>query len=185
MHNDPRVAFAAPYPGSIVPLNMQNYWYSVVAVTSFFSNVRSNRSTRSKYWRRTPRGKFMKFETTGLWSIMWEFLCLTVAPSCICVERSDLSATLLIAAVIPSRIGLWVYSISVTQLFQKTMPPDIRVKVGGLQTSLNSLFEFITFILGMVYSDVSDFSKLAIIGYSCVGAATTFYTVGIYLPFKN
>ena len=37
----------------------------------------------------------------------------------------------------------------------------------------------------MVYSDVSDFSKLAIIGYSCVGAATTFYTVGIYLPFKN
>jgi iron-regulated transporter 1 len=129
--------------------------------------------------------KRMNLEATGLWGIVSQLLCLTVALGSIFVAKPDLSAILLISGVIPSRIGLWVFDISVAQLFQRTVPPTVRGQVGGLQTSLNAFFEYIPFVLGMIYSDVSDFSKLVIVGYTSVGAAAALYIVGIYVPYQN
>lgn len=125
----------------------------------------------------------MDLETTGLLSLVWQFLCLTVAR--IFIADSDLSATLLIAGVLPSRMGLYSYDISLAQLFQRSVPPSVRGLVGGQQTSLNAMFEYMSFVLGMIYSDVGDFPILATIGYMSVGVAMAFYYVGIYLPYKN
>ena len=96
-----------------------------------------------------------------------------------------LSVGLIIAGVIPSRIGLWVNIISVTQLFQQAVPPHQRGRVGGTQKSLNSLFQFVPFVLGMIYSDVQDFWILMIVGYVFVGIAVSMFFTKIYLPHRN
>eukprot|EP00980_Cylindrotheca_fusiformis_P025921 scaffold14889_cov72-Cylindrotheca_fusiformis.AAC.1 len=148
----------------------------------------------------------LDLETTAFWSLIWEFVWLTLSLSSIWVVNNDnnnndndssssssssnqnnatLAATLLIAGVLPSRIGLWVYDISVTQLFQQTVAPNVRGQVGGTQMSLNAFFEFLPFVLGMIYSDVNDFWILIVGGYLSVGLAIVLYTFGVYLPYKN
>eukprot|EP00980_Cylindrotheca_fusiformis_P017913 scaffold5684_cov71-Cylindrotheca_fusiformis.AAC.2 len=144
----------------------------------------------------------LDLETTAFWSLIWEFGWLTLSLSSIWVNNDNnnndnggssstnqnnatLAATLLIAGVLPSRIGLWVYDISVTQLFQQTVAPNVRGQVGGTQMSLNAFFEFLPFVLGMIYSDVNDFWILIVGGYLSVGLAIVLYTFGVYLPYKN
>eukprot|EP00639_Heterosigma_akashiwo_P003212 CAMPEP_0194566734 /NCGR_PEP_ID=MMETSP0292-20121207/5493_1 /TAXON_ID=39354 /ORGANISM="Heterosigma akashiwo, Strain CCMP2393" /LENGTH=514 /DNA_ID=CAMNT_0039416367 /DNA_START=134 /DNA_END=1678 /DNA_ORIENTATION=- len=134
--------------------------------------------------------KYMTLETTALWSIIWQFLCLSVSLSSIFISQEKgngiLSATLLIAGVIPSRIGLYVYDISVTSLFQQTVPPAVRGIVGGTQMGLNSFFELLPFLLGMIFSDVKQFWVLVIGGYLSVGTAVFLYITGTYLlPYQQ
>jgi iron-regulated transporter 1 len=128
----------------------------------------------------------MTLESTALWGIVWDVLCLSIALSSIfVVSEDDLSARLLIAGVLPSRIGLFVYDISVTQLFQKTVPAQFRGQVGGIQIFLNSFFGYLLFVLGMIFSNVQDFWILIIVGYVSIVAAMTFYFLGTYLPYKD
>jgi iron-regulated transporter 1 len=129
----------------------------------------------------------LELETTAMWSVVWEFVWLSISLGSIFVDseaNASLAATLLIAGVLPSRIGLWVYDISVTQLFQQTVAPNARGQVGGTQMSLNAFFEFLPYVLGMVYSDVSEFWILMVGGYISVGLAMMLYIFGVYLPYS-
>jgi iron-regulated transporter 1 len=130
----------------------------------------------------------LELETTAMWSIVWEFVWLSISLGSIFVDseaNASLAATLLIAGVLPSRIGLWVYDISVTQLFQQTVAPNARGQVGGTQMSLNAFFEFLPYVFGMVYSDVSEFWILMVGGYISVGLAMMLCIFGVYLPYSK
>jgi iron-regulated transporter 1 len=151
-------------------------WHGVSSVIGLLGTVVFTQS--QKY--------HMTLESTALWGIVWDFLCLSIALSSIfVVSKDDLSARLLIAGVLPSRIGLFVYDISVTQLFQKTVPTKFRGQVGGTQIFLNSFFGYLLFVLGMIYSDVQNFWILIVVGYVSIGVAMIFYFLGAYRPYKN
>ncbi|KAL7574171.1 hypothetical protein ACA910_014849 [Epithemia clementina (nom. ined.)] len=80
--------------------------------------------------------------TTGLWSIVLEFVCLSICFVSFFVKSYNGSMTLLVAGVCASRIGLWVFDVSVTQMMQELVPEGIRGVMGGTQQSLNACFNF-------------------------------------------
>jgi len=96
-----------------------------------------------------------------------------------------LSAKLIIVGVIPSRIGLWIFALASTQLYQQTVESKFRGQVGGTQASLNSMFEFIPFILGMVYSDVDDYWIVMVVSYISVSIATLMVAFGVFIPHQR
>lgn len=95
-------------------------------------------------------------------------------------ESYDLSMALLIFGVCMSRIGLWVFDISVTQLMQELIPDGVRGVVGGTQQSLNAFFSLLTFALCLVFPDPKEFHIYVAAGYSAVGLAAILYAFGVY-----
>ena len=106
--------------------------------------------------------------TTGMWSIVYEFACLSVAFGSLFVSNYDVSVVMLIAGAGTSRVGLWVFDITVTQLMQEFIPSGIRGVVGGTQQSLNSLFQLLSFALGIIFPDPREFHIYASSGYIAV-----------------
>jgi iron-regulated transporter 1 len=127
--------------------------------------------------------KHFSLPFTALWSIVWEFLCLTLTFASIFSKEQDLALVLLIGGVLPSRIGLWVYDIAVTQLFQQSVTESVRGQVGGTQNSLNALMELLPFLLAIFYHKPSQFYVLIAGGYLAVGLAMLLYVLGVYLPY--
>jgi len=128
---------------------------------------------------------------TGLWSITYQFACITVsfiALVLVCLgkyshpsdddgndqDHGSILTTrtgllwLMIAGICASRIGLYVFDISVTQLMQEFIPSGIRGVVGGTQQSLNAFFQFTKFGLGLVWPDPAHFYIVVAVGYSAV-----------------
>jgi iron-regulated transporter 1 len=128
-----------------------------------------------------------KLEQTGLASVVWQFVWLGVCLLSVVVDdgtSNSLALALLILGVLPSRIGLWVYDISVTQLMQQHVEENVRGRgVGGAQTSLNAFMSLFLYLLGLVYSSPNQFHVFVIGGYLAVGVAVVTYTFGLYLPF--
>ncbi|KAL7577261.1 hypothetical protein ACA910_002009 [Epithemia clementina (nom. ined.)] len=117
---------------------------------------------------------------TGLWSIVFEFLCLGICFASFFVQSYNGSMALLVAGVWASRIGLWVFDISITQMMQELIPEGIRGVVGGTQQSLNALFQFTSYALGLIFFDPADFYIYAGAGYLAVGIALVLYFVGVF-----
>lgn len=116
---------------------------------------------------------------TGMWSITFQFLCVTASYASLFVEDYDLSLSLLIVGVCCSRIGLWVFDMSVTQLMQETVPDGVRGVVGGVQQSLNAFFGLLSFGLGMIFPKPSDFHVLVAAGYGGIALAVLLYGFGV------
>jgi len=131
--------------------------------------------------------QYLDVRTTAMWGICWQFACLTIAICGVVMNQTNklLSARLIIAGVIPSRIGLLVFVLACTQFYQQTVRLHLRGQIGGTQTSLNSFFEFIPFLLGMVYSDVDDYWIVMVVSYFSVATATLVVVLGVYLPRKR
>jgi iron-regulated transporter 1 len=51
-----------------------------------------------------------------MWSVVFQFICLSMSYASLFVEDNDISLAMLIAGVCASRVGLWVFDISVTQV---------------------------------------------------------------------
>ncbi|CAB9505585.1 family 40 member 1 [Seminavis robusta] len=117
---------------------------------------------------------------TGMWSIAYQFTCLTMSYVSLFIENYTLSLTMLILGVCTSRIGLWVFDISITQLWQEYTPDGIRGVVGGVQQSFNAFFTLVSFGLGIVFPDPKDFYIYVAVGYVSVGVALLLYTTRIY-----
>jgi len=97
----------------------------------------------------------------GMISVTFEFLCLSVCFGSLFVHDKSLFFILLIAGVCFSRIGLWVFDISVTQLMQMHIPPPVRGLIGGVQQSLNAFFTVIIYVAGLFISDPENFKRFA------------------------
>ncbi len=91
-----------------------------------------------------------------------------------------IGSILLISGTIASRMGLWAYDLSVTQLYQTRVAEPLRGTVGGTQTLLNNAFEVVPFCLTMIVSGVQDFWIVMVVGYCFVLMALVSYVVGTY-----
>ena len=123
----------------------------------------------------------MSLQSTSMWSITFFLVCLTVSFSSLFVPNNDTVAlALLIMGVTASRVGLWSFDLSVSQLIQLTVPQSCRGIVGGTQHSLQNLFFALHFVLGLVWSDPSQFHILVTVGYSAVATAFLLVMRGVY-----
>lgn len=125
--------------------------------------------------------KVLSIESTGMWSITFQFACLSVSYASLFVKDVYTSLAMLIAGVCASRIGLWVFDISITQLMQECVPAEVRGVTGGVQQSLNAFFGLLAFVLGIVFPDPRKFFIYVSAGYASVCISMVMYTIGIYL----
>jgi iron-regulated transporter 1 len=116
----------------------------------------------------------------GEWSIIYLFGCLSLCFASFFVDDYLLSMTMLIVGTCASRIGLWIFDISVTQLMQDSVPEGVRGIVGGTQEALNSFFQLLSFSLGLFFPRPHQFYIFAAAGYVSIGLAMILYTMGVY-----
>jgi iron-regulated transporter 1 len=124
--------------------------------------------------------KRMSLINTGMVSVAFQFLCLSVSYASLFVDDFAVSLALLISGVCASRVGLWVFDIAVTQLFQLHVDEDIRGLVGGVQQSLNAFFGMLSFVLGILIPNPEYFHYYVSIGYASVGLCGLCYGAGVY-----
>ena len=60
--------------------------------------------------------KKMSIVATGMWSILFQFFCISVSYASLFVEDHNTSLGMLIAGVCASRVGLWIFDLSITQV---------------------------------------------------------------------
>lgn len=93
-----------------------------------------------------------------------------------------LSSSLLVGGVGVSRLGLWGFDLSVTQLMQeKTEPPSALGAVSGVQESLCSTFGALGMFSGVVMSDPLQFQYLAFGSLISVASAAVLHTTNVIL----
>ncbi|KAE8099092.1 hypothetical protein FH972_017100 [Carpinus fangiana] len=122
---------------------------------------------------------------TGLWSIWSQWTCLLVCVGSIWVKNSVLAAYMLMAGVATSRLGLWMFDLSVIQQMQDNVPEAERCVVGGVQNSLQSILDLMTYVMGIIISNPQDFWKLTLISFVLVTLAAFLYTFYLYLVRKH
>ena len=117
---------------------------------------------------------------TGMWSISFQFCCITLCVISFCIKDNTFSLALLIFGVCASRIGLWAFDLTVTLFMQNYIPENVRGLVGGMQKSMNGFLELTTYLLGFLFSDPNDFYIIVFAGYCSVGLGLVSYFLGIY-----
>ncbi|WVZ79788.1 hypothetical protein U9M48_027325 [Paspalum notatum var. saurae] len=116
---------------------------------------------------------------TGLWSIWMQWCCLLVCVASIWAGSDLASAWMLMAGVAASRLGLWMFDLAVMQLMQDGVAEQERCVVGGVQNSLQSVFDLLTYIMGIIISDPRDFSELIVLSFFLVTCAAVMYTMHV------
>lgn len=91
----------------------------------------------------------------GLWSIWAQWCCLLVCVASVWAGGAAplASAWMLMGGVAASRLGLWMFDLAVMQLMQDGVPESDRCVVGGVQNSLQSMFDLLTYVMGIIVSD--------------------------------
>lgn len=124
--------------------------------------------------------KKLTVASTGMWSVCFQLVFVTLSFASLFVDNFDWSMVLLIFGVCISRIGLYVFDIAVTQLMQEFIPENVRGVVGGTQQSLNAFFLLFSFAFGLVFPDPKEFHLYVSAGYAALWVAVFLYALGIY-----
>eukprot|EP00035_Acanthoeca_spectabilis_P025979 m.460755 g.460755 ORF g.460755 m.460755 type:complete len:659 (-) comp22129_c0_seq1:23-1999(-) len=93
-----------------------------------------------------------------------------------CQPRRTAVLVLLIAGVITSRLGLWMFDLAVSQMLQERVPIAILATVNGTQSSMQELLDLLGYVLGLVLNRPDQFFYLVYISFGSVLAATLLYT---------
>ncbi|XP_078436184.1 solute carrier family 40 member 1-like isoform X2 [Wolffia australiana] len=128
---------------------------------------------------------FIRTLRTGLWSIWAQWTCLFVCVVSIWIKNQLLSSWLLMGGVAISRLGLWMFDLAVMQQMQDLVPESDRLIVGGTQNSIQSIFDLLAYVMGIIISHPQDFGWLVILSFMSVTLAAVLYTVYIYRVRKH
>ena len=132
----------------------------------------------------TSRG--VSVAVLGAGSISYLLACLTLACSAFAIPQyQDASVYLLVVGTILSRLGLWMFDVSVTLLHQQHIPEGVRSMIGGTQQAMGAFFTMLSGGLGLFFRQPQDFWILGMFAYGCVFIATLVYILGIMNPFST
>jgi iron-regulated transporter 1 len=123
--------------------------------------------------------KYRTLVQTGQWSVVYLFICSSVCFVSFFVSDFEIAMAMLLIGACCSRIGLWVFDITITQLMQEFIPDGIRGTVGGAQQSLNAFFQLLSFSLGLIFPDPGNFFIIVGAGNLSIGVALVLYTLGV------
>eukprot|EP00730_Choanoeca_flexa_P001426 TRINITY_DN10629_c0_g1_i3.p1 TRINITY_DN10629_c0_g1~~TRINITY_DN10629_c0_g1_i3.p1 ORF type:complete len:568 (+),score=115.56 TRINITY_DN10629_c0_g1_i3:107-1810(+) len=93
-----------------------------------------------------------------------------------CLADRNFELGLLFAGTIACRIGLWGYDLAVSQMLQQCIPTKLIGSINGTQAALNTLFEMVSPLLGIIFSKPDQFYILIIVSYSLIGLAAIVYS---------
>eukprot|EP00537_Pseudo-nitzschia_pungens_P006155 CAMPEP_0172368488 /NCGR_PEP_ID=MMETSP1060-20121228/27480_1 /TAXON_ID=37318 /ORGANISM="Pseudo-nitzschia pungens, Strain cf. cingulata" /LENGTH=360 /DNA_ID=CAMNT_0013093093 /DNA_START=161 /DNA_END=1243 /DNA_ORIENTATION=- len=135
--------------------------------------------------------RLLSLETTGLWGVASQATSLGIATVFLSLDHNedttsnDIFLYLFIASVVSSRLGLWVFDVTVTQLQQHETPEQYRCLVGSVQEALNSLFNIVANIIGLLFTHPDQFIYISACGFMSVTLAFVFFFFGIFIPRRN
>eukprot|EP00956_Cyclotella_meneghiniana_P021544 scaffold39334_cov67-Cyclotella_meneghiniana.AAC.8 len=122
-------------------------------------------------------------EVTGVWGLTTQAMSLAIAALLLIPTSDDnLLLFLSISSVCISRLGLFVAFITITQIQQLEIPEEHRCLIGGVQEGLNAVFALVSFGVGFLFPDPSDFVYVITIGCSSVVLALISFFFGVYVP---
>lgn len=113
----------------------------------------------------------------GMCSILMQAGFLGISYSSEWVTNNSYSLAMLIGGVCVSRVGLWSFDLSVSQIMQEKVFEKDRGAVGGTQTALCSLFEMISFLTGIIWSSPDQFHILISISYAGILLSAVLFLV--------
>ena len=76
-----------------------------------------------------------------------------------------------------SRFGLWLFDLSINQIIQENVAEEERGLVGGVQSSLNQIFQLAKFGLVIFLPRMPSYGFLAIISYVAVFIGFILFTI--------
>ncbi|KAJ5067613.1 solute carrier family 40 member [Anaeramoeba ignava] len=126
--------------------------------------------------------KHMGLLSSGVVSLWVEISFLAVAY--VLFFMLSMSHFILLTFVLISRVSLWAFDICEAQIIQLSVSEKERGKISGVQAGLCDLATIIVFILGIIISDPSDFSKLALTSCISVLVAAVLFVIYASRP-KN
>ncbi|RZC63216.1 hypothetical protein C5167_024978 [Papaver somniferum] len=114
------------------------------------------------------------------------FLELSATMRCFCMDsKQQYPAWMLMGGVSASRLGLWMFDLSVMQQMQDQVPDSDRCIVGGVQNSLQSILHLLSYVSGIIISNPEDFGKLTILSVLSTMLAALLYTFHVYRVRKH
>eukprot|EP01034_Spumella_vulgaris_P033585 gene33585-41443_t len=110
-------------------------------------------------------------------SILYQcLLVLVAASSFFWTADHTLTATVVIASVLASRAGLWMFDLSVRQIAQETIHESVRGRVNGQWRSMTAFFDMAAYALAVLIPDPAQFWILTSVSAAMVTLALLTYS---------
>jgi len=84
------------------------------------------------------------------------------------------SVGIMLTGIILARFGLWIADLSVSQILQENVQPEIRGVIGGVQNSLNSTMDLVKFVFVLILPHAHTFGILVLLSYTFVSTGALF-----------
>ena len=97
--------------------------------------------------------------------------------------RSYASILSFLISIAVSSFGLVLFYVTIHQLFQEFVEESERGVVGGIQNSLNKVFDLIKYLIVFFVPTMPQFGYIIIIGYGAIFTAYILFTVYTFVVF--